>query len=319
MAYGACCMCAQVIPTVGVDGPDGEKRRLAMLKAFSSLVCETASRAKFLNRFQRRPSGSGSPHAPGAAEEEPGASAAGGAGASLERSAADDDSEAAGGDAGAAGLQPQPAVGAGGSGAVPSDAAADVAGASGTNEDGVLEIEVTVPAAGAADDDVDEWEEVDEEGQEKRCSADDGILLDKESEHAEDSGAAGVQKAQAQSRGKQHDAGEQRGPSGGREIELVEISSSNGDEEEGGGQGEGCRSKRGRERKAAEPDQAAALAEVVEGYGREDRRAQLERQASGAHAGGRHVHCCGKCMSACLPCSKYLLSCKGLADLTNAR
>ena len=44
----------QVIPTVGVEGKEGEKRRRAILKRFSRLVDQTYSKAKFLQAFQSR-------------------------------------------------------------------------------------------------------------------------------------------------------------------------------------------------------------------------------------------------------------------------
>ena len=47
---------AQVIPTVGVEGEDGAKRRLTMLKHFSRLVDPSAKKAKFLSAFQKKPS-----------------------------------------------------------------------------------------------------------------------------------------------------------------------------------------------------------------------------------------------------------------------
>ncbi len=46
----------QVIPTVGVEGDDGDKKRLAMLKHFSRLVDPLAKKAKFLSAFQKKPS-----------------------------------------------------------------------------------------------------------------------------------------------------------------------------------------------------------------------------------------------------------------------
>lgn len=46
----------QVIPTVGVEGEDGDKKRLAMLKHFSRLVDPLAKKAKFLSAFQKKPS-----------------------------------------------------------------------------------------------------------------------------------------------------------------------------------------------------------------------------------------------------------------------
>ena len=46
----------QVIPTVGVEGEDGEKKRLAMLKHFSRLLDPLAKKAKFLSAFQKKPS-----------------------------------------------------------------------------------------------------------------------------------------------------------------------------------------------------------------------------------------------------------------------
>lgn len=44
----------QVIPTVGVEGKEGEKRRRAMLKRFSRLVDQTSAKAKFLQAYQPR-------------------------------------------------------------------------------------------------------------------------------------------------------------------------------------------------------------------------------------------------------------------------
>lgn len=44
----------QVIPTVGVEGKEGEKRRRAILKRFSRLVDQTSAKAKFLQVFQSR-------------------------------------------------------------------------------------------------------------------------------------------------------------------------------------------------------------------------------------------------------------------------
>ena len=46
----------QVIPTVGVEGDDGDKKRLAILKHFSRLVDPSAKKAKFLSAFQKKPS-----------------------------------------------------------------------------------------------------------------------------------------------------------------------------------------------------------------------------------------------------------------------
>lgn len=46
----------QVIPTVGVEGEDADKKRRAMLKQFSRLVDSSAKKAKFLSAFQKRPS-----------------------------------------------------------------------------------------------------------------------------------------------------------------------------------------------------------------------------------------------------------------------
>ncbi len=45
----------QVIPTVGVEGDESDKKRLAMLKHFSRLVDPSAKKAKFLSAFQKRP------------------------------------------------------------------------------------------------------------------------------------------------------------------------------------------------------------------------------------------------------------------------
>ena len=49
-------LAVQVIPTVGVEGEDGDKRRLAMLKHFSRLVDPVAKKAQFLSAFQKKPS-----------------------------------------------------------------------------------------------------------------------------------------------------------------------------------------------------------------------------------------------------------------------
>ncbi len=48
------CMELQVIPTVGVEGKEGEKRRRAIMKRFSRLVDQTSAKAKFLQAFQSR-------------------------------------------------------------------------------------------------------------------------------------------------------------------------------------------------------------------------------------------------------------------------
>lgn len=45
----------QIIPTVGVDGQDGDKNRRKMLQHFCSLVDTTASKAKFLKAMAPRP------------------------------------------------------------------------------------------------------------------------------------------------------------------------------------------------------------------------------------------------------------------------
>lgn len=46
----------QVIPTVGVEGDDGDKKRRAIVKHFSRLVDSSAKKAKFLSAFQKKPS-----------------------------------------------------------------------------------------------------------------------------------------------------------------------------------------------------------------------------------------------------------------------
>lgn len=43
----------QVVPTVGVSGEDGEKRRTAMLNHFRHLVDGTAAKANFLSRWTK--------------------------------------------------------------------------------------------------------------------------------------------------------------------------------------------------------------------------------------------------------------------------
>ena len=58
VAYACCsCLSNQVIPTVGVEGDDGELRRSKLVEHFRNLVNETASKAKFLAAFKKgRPS-----------------------------------------------------------------------------------------------------------------------------------------------------------------------------------------------------------------------------------------------------------------------
>lgn len=46
----------QVIPTVGVGGQEGEKRRRAMLKHFNRLLDQTSAKARFLQAFEDRQS-----------------------------------------------------------------------------------------------------------------------------------------------------------------------------------------------------------------------------------------------------------------------
>ena len=67
----------QVIPTVGVEGDDAEKKRLAMLKHFSRLVDSSAKKAKFLSAFQKRPCSGTLEEQPGAADSSTGKTAAG--------------------------------------------------------------------------------------------------------------------------------------------------------------------------------------------------------------------------------------------------
>ncbi|GMH33049.1 hypothetical protein BSKO_11014 [Bryopsis sp. KO-2023] len=50
----------KIIPTVGVNGDDVEKKEASILKHFRNLVNETASKAKFIENMQR---GSGQPKA----------------------------------------------------------------------------------------------------------------------------------------------------------------------------------------------------------------------------------------------------------------
>ena len=67
----------QVIPTVGVEGDDAEKKRLAMLKHFSRLVDSSAKKAKFLSAFQKRSRSGALEEQPGAADSSTGKTSAG--------------------------------------------------------------------------------------------------------------------------------------------------------------------------------------------------------------------------------------------------
>ena len=67
----------QVIPTVGVEGDDAEKKQLAMLKHFSRLVDPSAKKAKFLSAFQKRPRSGTLEEQPGDADSSAGKTPAG--------------------------------------------------------------------------------------------------------------------------------------------------------------------------------------------------------------------------------------------------
>ena len=241
-----------MVPTVGIEGPDGERRRRAMLKAFSTLVHETASRAKFLAAFQRKASSGALP---------PGSGGSGGL-AELE-----DPSGAEGGDAAEQKGSPR-ANGMGTEGGSRPEAAA-----SGAEDE--FEIQVTVPGgAGAADGD-----DADEEWEDARPGAGGGAEPDLAV--AGRDGAAGMPDG---SDGEQQVVGSVhvKDEKGGREADsgdagpaMVEISSSDDDGEGGPGRQAGAA--------AQEPDQA--LSEMVSGYGKAEHAQRLERVASGAQAG----------------------------------
>jgi hypothetical protein len=262
------CVRCQVIPTVGVEGPDGEKRRLAMLKAFSTLVCETASRAKFLQTFQRRPSGEK------------------GSGALASAPAAED-----GWEPGAEGAPSGKQGDRSGGGALPGEAdGADVA----DEGDGDLEIEVSLPAevaAGGEEADGLEWESVREEEAEdddeaKEPGADRGSVQPSAGDTSAVEAGQGEEAAPEQRQLRSAAQGD-RGGGSKRVIETVNISSSSSEgeqeEDEDGSGGKGAARRRREGRREAEPDQA--LAELVDGYGSAERGARAQRQASGALAG----------------------------------
>ena len=251
---------------MGIEGPDGERRRRAMLRAFSSLVCETAQRAKFLAAFGRKASSGALPPSPSGPP-----SAKGGSGSP----AGPGDPSGAEGD-GAAKAQEEPCSvdgeGAGGR-------SRQKEAASGAEDE--FEIEVTVPGeAGDADgNDVgEEWEDAGP-GADAEAKPEESA----EAEAGRD-GAAGMQSGNSE--GEQRvDSMHVKGEKGKGEEDIgeagpaaVEISSSDEDGEGGPVKGE----RAGAE--AREPEQA--LSELVDGYGGGERAQRLQRVASGAQAGG---------------------------------